>query len=70
MCEGVAVAPVAFSQNSTVFCEMSIHQRFGGEGGNGNSLAEEGAAALCLLHLLLALLLCATHIQYGSQDVE
>jgi hypothetical protein len=57
MCEGVAVAPVAFSQNSTVFCEMSIHQRFGGEGGNGNSLAEEGAAGLCLIHLLFALLL-------------
>jgi hypothetical protein len=46
MCEGVAVAPVAYSQNSTVFCEMCTHQRFGEEGGNGNSLAEEGAAGL------------------------
>ena len=64
MCEGVAVAPVAFSQNSTVFCEMSIHQRFGGEGGNGNSLAEEGAAGLCLWHLLFTWLHSRFRVQY------
>lgn len=46
VCEGVAVAPVAYSQSTTVFCEMCTHQRFGGEGGNGNSLAEEGATGL------------------------
>ncbi len=63
MCEGVAVATVAYCRNTTVFCEMRTHQRFGGEEGNGNSLAEEGAAVLCILHLLLALLLWSSHIQ-------
>jgi hypothetical protein len=70
MCEGVAVAPVAYSRNTTVFCEMRTHQRFGGEGGNGNSLAEEGAAGLCLWHLLLALLLRTFHVEHRAKDLN
>jgi hypothetical protein len=70
MCEGVAVAPVAYSRNTTVFCEMRTHQRFGGEGGNGNSLAEEGAAGLCFSHLLVALLLRTLHVQNRAKDLN
>ncbi len=70
MCEGVAVAPVAYNRNTTVFCEMRTHQRFGGEGGNGNSLAEEGAAGLCLWHLLVAFLLWMFDIQYRAKNLD